>query len=83
MRSQNATYEFTKIEIISSLLRLERQQKDLLKSISNSFGSPIEKYVYTPPLLPENYTRFQTKMAKVYASFRPKRRKNGTYLYGS
>ena len=33
---------------------------------------PIEKYVYTPPQLPENHTRFQTKMGKVYTSFQTK-----------
>ena len=62
---------FTKTEIISSLLRLERRQKGFLKFILNShtscgvisysFGT-IRQIRHRSSL--ENYTRFQTKTAQ-------------------
>ena len=66
-------------EIMSSLLRLERKQKDFLKSIfefalslfrSYSFG--VEKpnmFIHSHSSL-ENYTRFQTKMGTASTCFR-------------
>ena len=66
-------------EIMSSLLRLERKQKDFLKSIfefalslfrSYSFG--VEKpnmFIHSHSSL-ENYTRFQTKMGTASTRFR-------------
>ena len=66
-------------EIMSSLLRLERKQKDFLKSIfefalslflSYSFG--VEKpnmFIHSRSSL-ENYTRFQTKMGTASTRFR-------------
>ena len=66
-------------EIISSLLRLERKQKDFLKSIfefalslflSYSFG--VEKpnmFIHSRSSL-ENYTPFQTKMGTASTRFR-------------
>ena len=59
------------------LLRLEHQQKDVLKSISNShiiflsylFGiETTETFTRSHSSL-ENHTRFQTKMCKVYPRF--------------
>ena len=59
------------------LLRLEHQQKDVLKSISNShiiflsylFGiETTETFTRSHSSL-ENHTRFQTKMCKVYSRF--------------
>ena len=85
-------------EIMSSLLRLERKQKDFLKSIfefalslflSYSFG--VEKpnmFIHSRSSL-ENYTRFQTKMGTASTRFRTETAQGPnllgracTYLYG-
>ena len=44
---------------------------------------PIDKYVHTPPRSLENYTRFQTKMGKVYTCFQTDSKSfwGGTYRY--
>ena len=84
-------------EIMLSLLRLERQQKNALNPfrigtflfLSYSFGIElINMFIHSRSSL-ENHTRFQTKMTNVCIPipvFRPKRRKNptrwgSTYLY--
>ena len=76
--------------------RLERQQKDFLKAISNSHinlsfflfvNETTNTFIHSRSSL-ENHTRFHTKLKRVKSIpvFRPKRRKNhtiwgGTYLY--
>ena len=59
-----------------SLLRLERQQKDFLKSISNSQNIPLWIFIHetTNAFMHslENYTRIQTKKGKVYTRFQTK-----------
>ena len=70
------------LEIMWSLLRLEQQQKRLLKIhfefayfsfFLTHFGiETINKFVHSHTSL-ENHTRFQTKMSKVYTPLRPKR----------
>ena len=64
---------------MSSLLRLERQEKYFLKRIMNSHIIPFDysigiettnTFIHSRSLL-ENHTRFQTKMGKVYIRFRP------------
>ena len=68
-------------EIMSSLLRLESNIKDFLKSISNSHISlsfsliwnwSYYKYDHTLRSSLENHTRFQTEMGKVYTHFQTK-----------
>ena len=63
---------------MSSLLRLERQQKDFLKPIMNSHIIPFSysfgiettnTFIHSRSFL-ENHTRFETKMGKVYICFR-------------
>ena len=74
-RSQNATYVFTKTETMSSSLRLapkRRHRIRILPFLSYPFGlklrmHSITHYVYCGSL--ENYTRFQTKMDKVWYRF--------------
>ena len=80
-----------------SLLRLEGKPKNysnpfgtcIFLFLSYSFGiKTINTFIHSRGS-PENHTRFQTKLGKVYTRvpvFRPKRRKNptrwgGTYLY--
>ena len=58
---------------MSSLLRLEQQQKIFLKIhflfLSYSFGiETINTFTHSHSSL-ENHTRFQTKMGKIYTSF--------------
>ena len=82
---------------MSSLLKLEHQQKDFLKSILNlhrlvlrflsySFGVQMTNtFIHSQSSL-VNHTRFQTKRAKSIPVFTPKQCKNdilwgGTYLY--
>ena len=63
-----------------SLLILERQQKDFLKSISNShitLGSLFiwngnDKFVHTLRYSLKNDTRIQTKIGKIYTRFQTK-----------
>ena len=64
---------------MSSLLRLERQEKYFLKRIMNSHIIPFSysigiettnTFIHSRSLL-ENHTQFQTKMGKVYIRFRP------------
>ena len=63
---------------MSSLLRLERQQKDFLKPIMNlhiipfsySFGIETTNTFIRSRGFLENHTRFKTKMGKVYILFR-------------
>ena len=84
-------------EIMSSLLRLNVQQKDFLKSISNSHITLSFLFSWNSETTNTsihhrssfvNYTRFQTRSEQsVYSFFRPKQSKNptrwgGTYLYG-
>ena len=86
------------LELMSSLVRLEHQQKDFLKSILNlhhlvllflsySFGGQMTNtFIHSLSFL-VNHTRFQTKRAKFIPVFRPNQCKNdilrgGTYLYG-
>ena len=69
------------LEIMWSLLRLEQQQKRLLKIhfefayfsfFLTHFGiEAINKFVHSHSSL-ENHTRFQTKMSKVYTPFKTK-----------
>ena len=67
-----------KTEIMSSLLRLKPQQKDFLKSISNSHIE-TETGIETTNTLIHNrssfldLTRFQSKMGKIYTRFQTKR----------
>ena len=79
-------------EIMSSLLRLEHQMEDALKStlklyIALSFSVFIwnwnNKYTYIHSCsFLKIHTQFQTKMGKMYTIFRPKRPKNPS-LWGS
>ena len=82
-----------KTEIMSSLLRLKPQQKDFLKSVSNSHITLSFLFIWigtTNPLIHNrtffvNHTRFQTKMGKIYSRFQTKTAAThwvGTYLYG-
>ena len=87
--SQNATYVFTLREIMSSLLRLERQEKDFFLSYSliifiiettNTFTQYNRSSLV-------NHTRFQTKMSKVYTRLHIKTAPKyalwrGIYLHG-
>ena len=87
----------TRPEIMLSLFTLERKQKNssnpfrtrISLFLSYSFEiETINTFIHSRSSL-ENYTRFQTKIDKVYTCFRPKRPKNptrwggwgGTYLY--
>ena len=72
-------------EIMSSLLKLEKQQKRFLKihfefSCFSFFLTHLElkqKYVRTCHRSSlENHTRFQAKMSKVYTRFQTKRAQN-------
>ena len=69
-----------KAEIMLSLLRLERKQKNssslfqirIFLLLSYSFGiETINTFIYSRSSL-ENHTRFQTKMGKVYTRFQTK-----------
>jgi len=76
---------FTKTEIISSLLRLERRQKDFLEFILNSDTSGVTSYSFQTIRQICSYATVAP--SKTVPVFRPKRRKNhtlwcGTYLYG-
>ena len=45
-------------------------------------SEPIGKYVHTPPCISlENYTRFRTKMGKVYNRFQTKTAQKKTYQF--
>ena len=77
---------FTKTEIISSLLRLERRQKDFLKFILNSHTS-CGVISYSFGTIRQICSYATVAPSKTIPVFRPKRRKNptlwgGTYLYG-
>ena len=76
-----------------SLLILERQQKDFLKSISNSHITLAslfiwignDKFVHTLRYSLKNDTRIQTKIGKIFTRFQTKtaqkpRPLGGTYL---
>ena len=86
--SQNATYVFTLREIMSSLLRLERQQKDFFLSYSLIIfiiktTNTLTQYNRSSLV---NHTRFQTKMSKVYTRLHIKTTPKyafwgGIYLY--
>ena len=66
--------------MLSELLRLERQQKDFLKAISNSYialsfvliGIETKNTFMDPRSSFENHPRFQTKMGKDYTRFQTK-----------
>ena len=66
---------FRPSENMSSLLRLERQQKDFLNFISHISLSLLfiwnwnKEYIHGSL---ENHTRFQTKLGKVYTRFETK-----------
>ena len=90
-RSQNATYVFTKAEIMSSSLRLERQQEDIEFVYCPFFLIHLDwndEYIHTLLWFPRKLYPFQTKMGKVYTVFqtksvhKPYRPWGGTYLYG-
>ena len=75
---------------MSSLLRLERQQKRFLKLCVefaySSFFLIYNTFIHFLSFL-ENHTRFQTEVGKVYTRFQTKTRKkptlcNGTYRIG-
>ena len=77
---------FTKTEIISSLLRLKRRQKDFLKFILNSHTS-CGVISYSSGTIRQICSYATVVPSKTIPVFRPKRRKNhtlwcGTYLYG-
>ena len=45
-------------------------------------SEPIGKYVHTPPCISlENYTRFRTKMGKVYNRFQTKTAQKKTHQF--
>ena len=69
--------DLAEAEIMSSLLRLERKQKNSSKifririflCLSNSFGTEmINMFIHSHRSL-ESHTQFQTKMGKVYTRF--------------
>ena len=73
------TWNRSKI-IMSSLLRLERQQKDFFKTISNfphyffsySYGIEMTITLIHSHSSLENHTPFQTKLGKIYTLFQAK-----------
>ena len=65
--SQNATYVLTSTEIMSSLPRLERQQKDFFLFYSFIIETTKTFIQYCSSLV--NHTRFQTKMGTIYTRF--------------
>ena len=68
--SQNATYVLTSTEIMSSLPRLERQQKDFFLFYSFIIETTKTFIQYCSSLV--NHTRFQTKMGTIYTRFQTK-----------
>ena len=70
---------------MSSLLRLERQQKDFLNFISHISLSLLfiwnwnKEYIHGSL---ENHTRFQTKLGKVYIRFETKSAQKPQILWG-
>ena len=82
------------LELMSSLLRLEHQQRDFLKSILNLhhlllpfvsylFGVQVRNtFIHSQSSL-INHTRFQTKRAKSIPVFRPKQCKNDILHFGA
>ena len=78
--SQNATYTFILTEIMSYLLRLERQQNDFF--LSYSFIIETTNILALPNSL-VNHTRFWTKMGKIYTRFQTKSAQNHTLWGGT
>ena len=69
---------------MSSLLRLEREQKDSHITPSYLFiWNENDKYVYALQYSLEKHSLIQTKIGKSLPVFRPKRRKNHTHWGGT
>ena len=81
--------DLASMKLYHQLLSLEQQQKDLLKSISNShislsflfilgWNDKYSTFMHSRSSL-ENHTRFQTKMGKLYTRFQTQKAKTKTF----